>query len=762
MGWLTSIFSPFTLNPALAAAGAGLVAVPIVIHMINRMRYRRVRFAAMEFLLVSQQRNRRRVLVEQLLLLLLRILIVLGLIFLLARLILDPSALAMIRAGAKTHHVVLLDDSASMRSETGGGTAFDAARDVVRQFVSEAAREAGSQQLTLILLSKAADNEALITERDLDEPLIEELDTKLRNLRCTHQTLDLRKGVEAARQRLSTERTGRRYLHVMSDFRQSDWLDQPGLVSDLQAVAGTDIAVNLVRVVGTATPNRAVSAIEGDFSTAVVNMPVRVRAGVTNFDGSLSDPATVTVLQDGQRLPISEKTPKIEPLREASVPLELTFPSAERHTLSIEVAADGYPADDRRFLPVRVEPTLNILIIDGSPSEGDGAGLLADALAPDESSGISPRVESIDFLRKNPLRPFRAIMLVNVASLPVDAVRPLEQYAREGGGVAWFLGDSVQPSWYNGTLVKADRGKSVGLFPLTLADAKRVRTRPADETLDVIFEPVLRFAPFAGDLRKYWRSAFVSTAIPPNADWERDDARRDDGVTTVARLAEGDPVILQHRFGAGQVVTFLTSAGQEWTNWPREIVYVALVQELALELATRPEAVASEPCGEPLRFRLPAGEYEPEIRIERPDGTAETLRAVPESAPAPASSSSPAGEPGSLTLVATYRNTDTPGIYRARLTLSASGTSEDRWAAYNVPLQESRLELADSANLRGRFAGTPNVTLREPGDLRWLRVRETGREARWGLLALLAGLLVAEQLLAYRLSYHPPVPAMAR
>ena len=50
--------------------GVALAAVPIIVHLINRLRYRRVRFAAMEFLLKSQQRNRRRLMVEQLILLL--------------------------------------------------------------------------------------------------------------------------------------------------------------------------------------------------------------------------------------------------------------------------------------------------------------------------------------------------------------------------------------------------------------------------------------------------------------------------------------------------------------------------------------------------------------------------------------------------------------------------------------------------------------------------------------------------------------------
>ena len=60
------------LNPWTLLAGAALVGVPIVIHLINRIRFRRVKWAAMEFLLKAQKRMRRRKILEQLLLLLLR------------------------------------------------------------------------------------------------------------------------------------------------------------------------------------------------------------------------------------------------------------------------------------------------------------------------------------------------------------------------------------------------------------------------------------------------------------------------------------------------------------------------------------------------------------------------------------------------------------------------------------------------------------------------------------------------------------------
>ena len=107
-----SALTQFFLNPAYVLPGAALVLVPILIHILSRLRYKKVRFAAMEFLLESEELNRRRIVIEQLLLLLLRILAVLLIGLLIAKLVLDPSRLLMLR-GASMHHVIILDDSLS-------------------------------------------------------------------------------------------------------------------------------------------------------------------------------------------------------------------------------------------------------------------------------------------------------------------------------------------------------------------------------------------------------------------------------------------------------------------------------------------------------------------------------------------------------------------------------------------------------------------------------------------------------------------------
>ena len=55
---------PSFVHPSLAPLALGLAAVPLVIHLINRRRFRRVPWAAMGFLLAASRRSARRIRLE--------------------------------------------------------------------------------------------------------------------------------------------------------------------------------------------------------------------------------------------------------------------------------------------------------------------------------------------------------------------------------------------------------------------------------------------------------------------------------------------------------------------------------------------------------------------------------------------------------------------------------------------------------------------------------------------------------------------------
>src|SRR3954464_5659226 len=76
-----TLFAFFAFWPAALAAGIGAVSIPVIIHLINRRRYKIVPWAAMKFLLAAQKQTRKRMRIEQLLLLLVRMMILALIVF---------------------------------------------------------------------------------------------------------------------------------------------------------------------------------------------------------------------------------------------------------------------------------------------------------------------------------------------------------------------------------------------------------------------------------------------------------------------------------------------------------------------------------------------------------------------------------------------------------------------------------------------------------------------------------------------------------
>ena len=97
-------FANAPLLYALAAAG-----VPVVIHLLNRRKYREVPWAAMRFLLAAIRKNRRRLRIEQWLLLAIRTLIILLVVSAMAKPFLE--SFGAVIAGQRTHKVIVIDGS---------------------------------------------------------------------------------------------------------------------------------------------------------------------------------------------------------------------------------------------------------------------------------------------------------------------------------------------------------------------------------------------------------------------------------------------------------------------------------------------------------------------------------------------------------------------------------------------------------------------------------------------------------------------------
>ncbi len=785
MSWFDSILQSITkfnaehfVNPTFVLPGLALVSAPIIIHFINRLRYQRVRFAAMEFLLKSRERNRRRLLLEQLLLLLLRIGVIILLVGLIARMELNPERLSIFRGAAKAHHLVLLDDSGSMRDRWGETSAIDEAVNIIKKLNSEGSRRPDTQKFTLLLLSNP--DEPVVLARDINEQFAKELDARLETLRrrCTHQALDLARGMDAARKLLAGEKGAIQHLHVISDFRLVDWQNPGGLRSTVASLDEAGVTVNLVRTVPDQHENLAVTELSGDVQVAAAGVPLRLKVAVKNLGRQLAKDVRLSVIQDGQKLPFTIHFDKIEPGGDVMREFDVTFASPKKHKLQVGLEGDALASDNFQYLAVDIASTNPVLIIDGDP-QSDEASYVADALsAAPGLTGLAPVVEQVDYLRRHPLDRFQCIYLINVAELPPDALEPLEEYVHSGGGLAWFLGDTVNVAFYNDKLHR----QGEGLFPLPLAPGRRELPQ-ADEVTpgpDIEFatHPVFRI--FEGEDNSFVRIVTVDSYLAAADNWIRDDNRRKDRVTTIGTLRNGQPVFFEHRFGEGRVFTSLTSAGPMWNSWARNRSYPIFQMELEKYLARSEGAQERRTVGQPIDIAVDPTLFTENVEISAPEEAGQRitrLQAAPDPTPAirhpddadPAADAAEkdvgntAGDGASRTASsapkvapyrAVYRDTDTPGVYAVKL-IDKDQVPSEQWLAYNVPLNESELALAANQQIIRQLGNPARLHIQEAGNLEWIQGADSNQEIKHLLLFALLAFLVVEQLLALKFSHHP-------
>ncbi|HEX8913375.1 MAG TPA: BatA domain-containing protein, partial [Humisphaera sp.] len=520
-----------------AVAGVALVAIPVVIHILNRQRFRIVDWAAMEFLLRAMRRNRRRLRMEQWVLLAVRCLAIAMIGIALAR----PSAgcvgssLAAGLGGAGGLHVFVIDNSFSTQYEGKGYTPVPGAAGVDQPAARNHLEQQKQMARRLIdTLQNKVDAVAIVTAAD---PAIAVIATPGTDLDVARRTIDniqpaytrtaLAKALEQARA-IAQDKGNAQYtvrnLYVFTDGTRSAWEGEDRVA--LRAVAPE--LTKLYRVshfdVSDGKPqwNRAVEAVAPETNLVTTRMYADMAATVHGYGTPPAPGATVGWAIDnepfGQPRPVSPD-PTTPPLSVRVQPKDLKFGGAR--VLSAAVKGDGggadpLPGDDRRYRVVEAATEVKVLIVEGETrrlngrTSMDSPGFFLEvALAP-KPPGLSTEKSStyvaadtvglgeFDAKRdRGQLDPYRAIFLADVPALNDGQCQALARFVYNGGALLMFMGDRVQPDQYNDKLgnprLFADLPGAGTLLPGRLIGLNDRRTAPTGYSFD--FNPQAELVP---------------------------------------------------------------------------------------------------------------------------------------------------------------------------------------------------------------------------------------------------------------------------
>ncbi|MHB1035898.1 MAG: BatA domain-containing protein [Pirellulales bacterium] len=728
---------PSFLHPSLLW-GLAILGVPVLIHLVHLMRHRRVQWAAMEFLLQSQKKNRAWILLKQLLLLAMRMAAVAAVVLLVAQPLLHSQWSALV-GGAKTHHIVLLDDSFSMADRWADTSAFAQAKEVVRKIGSQAAGQDAAKSWTLLRFSRAGQAAGGTQPDLLDEPIDAGFGAKLEDTLGKLAPSETAAGpaatLDAIGQLLGKRDGENRIVYLVSDFRAKEWTNAEGLKKSLSQLRDSGARIHLVNCVEAARPNLALAALRPAPGTIAAGVPLFIEVSVKNFGRDPAKDVSVRVEEDGQRrpaVPIGDVAPGQTETRRFAA----QFLTAGQHRVTATLEGDAVLADNARYCVVEVPLGIGVLIVDAKPGSLEGR-FLATALAPGGpvKTGLEPKIERPSFLAANPLGNYRAIYLVNVDRLDQAAVDALGAYVRSGGGLGMFLGEETRAQFVNDALYQ----KGKGWFPLPLAGPAALPAQRGDKTadLEVTDHPIFRV--FAGERNSFLGAVAVDRYFAPVRGWN---PKADPAVSVIALLRNGDPLAVERKFGEGRVVVFLTSAAPTWNNWGRNPSFVVAMLEMQSYLALRPGAQdAPRLVGAPLSVTFDAARFQPRVRFVTPQAqSANSL--VGDAVPTPKG------------FVASLTETAAAGFYEAQLT-TTGGKSEVRDYALNVAPEEGDLKRLTGEQLASRLAGVPFEYHQAAGFDRGANDR-AGSNLGDSVLYFLVLLLVGEQVLAYSASYHPP------
>jgi hypothetical protein len=737
------------LFQSLLAVGIPLIGLPLLIHLINLRRHRRMEWAAMEFLLESQKRNKKWIVLKQLLLLLMRTAAIALVVFMLAGPVVRSGWASLFGRGV-THHLILLDDSYSMADRWDETSALEEAKRAVSQIVEQARGRSDNQIVTLLRFSEAkrlaAGAGPELDGRPLDPELIADLEKLLGRLEPSESDAGPVEALQAATRLPEPAVDETRIAYLITDFRRPQW-DEKSQLRQLAARLRAQVAqLLLVQSVYAERPNLAITRLLPEAGIRAAGVETWMEVTVANYGRSPASAVTVAVEQDGARLPAVE-IDDIPAGEAATRRFRVTFPAAGAHQLSASLEGDAVETDNYRYFAADIPPAFPVLVIDGS-QEGDDGYYLRTALSPGgrNVAGWSPQVEGARFLRQpERLTDYAVICLLDVPRLDDAEVAALETYVRDGGGLAVFLGNQVQRPFYNEALYRDGEG----LLPAPLGVPSQLLRDSSDATPDVRVTDHPVFSVFAGQRNSFLAVAKVNFYFAIDPDWlppESGDVR------VIAKLKNGAPLSMEKRVGDGRVVVHLCKLSPQptdlgvWSNWSVNPVFPVFANELVGYLSATRRRFDVRGVDEPVRLVLAEADYQPEVRVHEPVGGENAAATIVPAASGGQYVIKAPGDPHS-------------GVWQFELT-TRDGKPQVRYAAVNVPAGEGRLDLLSRSELADRLRGV-DYEYALASELSDAEEDLAGFKLSDALLYVLAGVLIVEQLFAVSASYHPTAPRRA-
>ncbi len=526
------------VNP-LFLFGLLAISVPVIMHLFNFRKYRKVYFTNVRFLQEIRQETQKRSQLRHLIILALRILAIAALVFAFAQPYIPVSKNSKPVAAFNTVSI-FVDNSFSMEAMGSNGSLFEESRRKAREIV---AAYKASDRFQLLTNDFEGKHQRLVTK--------EEFLLMLDELKVSASVRNLSEIVSRQDDILKTSGQGARTAYIISDFQKSVFGNYSG---------GTDDGIQrfLLPLKANTQGNVYVDTCWFDLPLQQTGQTSLLNARILNKSESKLEKIPVKVSVNGTQKAIATVDLEAGGTATVSIPFTIYEPGIQQAV----VEGTDYPVtyDDKFYLSFDVTSSIQVLTINARQTSR-----YLDALFSQDSTVLMKNVDekALDY---SSLQNYSLLILNELSSVSSGLAEELKRYITSGGAIVIFPAPDASPDIYNSLL--SSIGCPVYMAPDT-ADTRVTTINEADPVFRNVFEKQPGEKPQNTDLpvvSKYFpiASKAVSLSVP------------------VMKMLNGRDFLTVTTSGSGKVYQFAVPLQDAFSNFQRQALFVPALYNIAL------------------------------------------------------------------------------------------------------------------------------------------------------------------------------------
>ena len=548
------------LTPLFLAGLAGL-AIPVIIHLIQKERKNVVAFPSLMFLRKIPYESVERRKIRNWPLLLLRLAVLALLVMAFGRPFLRSEAIAATAAGGAREVVVLLDRSYSLGYADRWQRAVAAARDAVNGL-------AASDRGSVVLFDTGAEV-ALRSTADRGR-----LNAAIDTAQVSAAATKYGPALKLAGSIISESALPNKEVVIISDFQRRGWLGAEGV----RLPDGTKVTP--VSVSDGAVANVSITPAVLQRTTVSNQERVTVTAGAVNR-GPAAVQVPISLEVDGRT--VETKNLSLGPNGSASVSFEPFAPAVKFTRGSVRLADDRLARDNAFHFVVSPPQRVKVVLVERPGTSRAASLYLAQALALGEAPAFDVTQRPMETLAAEDISG-AAVIILNDVPVSQSLGERLANFVRGGGGLFATFGERA--TWP--TAVQ-------GIMPgIPGAATDRTRGTPgrigALEYGHPVFESFR--APRSGDFSSARFYTYRAVQLEPEAQ-------------VLARYDDGAPALLEKKTGAGRVIAWTSTLDVTWNDLALKPVFLPFIHKVGATLGAFTQRPASMTVGDVLAASSP-------------------------------------------------------------------------------------------------------------------------------------------------------------